>query len=88
VTVRVLIQVNPATQWTVQREIRRHLRRILAERGIEVGAPESVPVIGVHVPGAQVDKKKPGPRKKTDKATVPQTPADALPPEDGEGDDA
>jgi small conductance mechanosensitive channel len=83
VTVRVLIQVNPATQWTVQREIRRHLRRILTERDIEIGAPETVPVVGVHVPGTRVDKKKPGPRKKADKADVPETPADALPPEDG-----
>jgi hypothetical protein len=36
-----------------------------------------------------VDKKKPGPRKKADKAEVPERPADALPPADGDaGDDA
>lgn len=87
VTVRVLIKVNPATQWTVQREIRRHLRRILTERAIELSAPETVPVVGVHVPGAEVDRKKPGPRKQADKADVPQTPAQALPPADGSGDD-
>lgn len=86
VTVRVLIQVNPATQWAVQREIRRHLRRILVEREIELSAPETVPTIGVHVPGAHVDRKKPGPRKKADKVEVPETPADALPPADDGGD--
>jgi small-conductance mechanosensitive channel len=85
VTVRVLIQVNPATQWTVQREIRKHLRRILTERGIELSAPETVPMVGVHVPGTTVDKKKPGPRKKSEKPTVPESPSDALPPE---GDDS
>ena len=85
VTVRVLIQVNPATQWTVQREIRKHLRRILVERGIELSAPESVPVVGVHVPGARVDTKRPGPKKKADKADVPQAPSEALPPQSENG---
>jgi small conductance mechanosensitive channel len=84
VTVRVLIQVNPATQWTVQREIRRHLRRILTERDIELGAPETVPMVGVHVPGVSVDAKRPGRRKKADLADVPDSPANALPPDSGD----
>ncbi len=81
VTLRLVMQVNPATQWTVQREIRRHLRRILSERGLEISAPENVPQVGVHVPGVAVDPKKPGPRKKASKPEVPTTPGDALPPE-------
>ena len=84
VTLRLAMQVNPATQWTVQREIRRHLRRILVERGIEISPPETVPQFGIHVPGVEVDSKKPGPRKKSSKPDVPATPGDALPPD---GDD-
>jgi len=84
VTLRLVMQVNPATQWVVQREIRRHLRRILVERGIEISAPENVPQVGVHLPGAKVDSKKPGPRKKSSKPEVPATPGDALPPDSGD----
>lgn len=84
VTLRLVIQVNPATQWTVQREIRKHMRRILVERGIELSGPEAVPMVGVHVPGASVDTKKAGRRKKDDKVVVPEKPADALPPEGGD----
>jgi len=81
VTMRLVIQVNPATQWTVQREIRRHMRRIFVERGIELSGPEAVATVGVHVAGSTVDAKKPGRRKKSDAAVVPQTPGEALPPE-------
>jgi len=85
VTLRLVMQVNPATQWTVQREIRHQLRRILTERGIELSAPETVPVIGVHVPGVKVDSRKPGPAKKAAKPHVPAAPSEALPPEGGDG---
>jgi len=84
VTLRLVLKVNPATQWTVQREIRRHLRRILVERGIELAAPEFVPNIGVHVPGATVDTKPKGNRKATATEKVPTAPAEALPPESGD----
>jgi small conductance mechanosensitive channel len=84
VTLRLVMQVNPATQWAVQREIRRHLRRILVERDIELSPPENVPNIGVHVPGVAVDAKKRGSRKKSSIPDVPATPGDALPPESGD----
>jgi len=84
VTLRLVIQVNPATQWAVQREIRRHLRRILVERGIELSGPEAVPMIGVHSPGVSVDTKKAGRAKKEPAAVVPETPSDALPPDGGD----
>ena len=48
VTLRLLVDVLPSTQWAAQRAIRRELRRILAERDIELAPPEAVPVIGVH----------------------------------------
>ena len=84
VTLRLVMQVNPATQWAVQREIRRHLRRILVERGIELSPPENVPNVGVHMPGVVVDAKKPGPRKKASKPEVPSAPSQALPPDSGD----
>lgn len=84
VTLRLVMQVNPATQWAVQREIRNQLRRILTERGIDLGAPETVPVIGVHVPGVTVDARKPGPRKKGADTHVPSAPSEALPPDGGD----
>ena len=55
------------------------------ERDIEISAPENVPTVGVHIPGAAVDTKKPGPRKKVGKAaTFRRTPGEALPPESGD----
>ena len=84
VTLRLVIQVNPATQWSVQREIRKHMRRILVERGIELSGPEAVPMVGVHIPGASVDTTRSGRPKKSANAVVPETPSDALPPEGGD----
>lgn len=46
VTIRLLLQVSPATQWTVSREVRRQMRRIFAERGIHLAVPEGAMVVG------------------------------------------
>ena len=62
-------------------------RRILVERDIELSAPESVPTIGVHVPGAKVDTK---PKAKKARGRSQAAPAEAdgphevLPPESGD----
>ncbi len=39
VMLRLLCQVNPATQWMVQREVRLEMRRIFAEREISLAVP-------------------------------------------------
>ncbi|WNM25307.1 mechanosensitive ion channel family protein [Demequina capsici] len=39
VTVRLLIQVQPATQWDVMRALRREIRREFAQRGIAMSLP-------------------------------------------------
>ncbi|MFN3865347.1 MAG: mechanosensitive ion channel family protein [Demequina sp.] len=39
VMLRLMCQVNPATQWDVQREVRREMRRLFAERGISLAVP-------------------------------------------------
>ena len=77
VMVRLLLQVHPATQWTVQREVRRQMRRIFAERGIQLAVPEGSLVVGA------------GPRP----IVIPDSgnghdalhdPGDPLPPEQGD----
>lgn len=37
---RLMVQVNPATQWDVQRAIRRHMRAIFARRGLRLAVPD------------------------------------------------
>lgn len=78
VTLRLAMKVNPAEQWEVQREVRRHMRRIFTERGIGLGGPELVPTVGVHEPGAKVDQPKRGAKKDTTKASEPK---EVLPPD-------
>ncbi|MDN4472970.1 mechanosensitive ion channel family protein [Demequina zhanjiangensis] len=39
VTLRLLIQVQPATQWDVMRALRREIRREFADRGIQMALP-------------------------------------------------
>lgn len=39
IMLRLLCQVNPAAQWDVQREVRRQMRTIFAERGISLAVP-------------------------------------------------
>jgi len=63
VTLRLVMKVNPAAQWEVQREVRRHMRRIFAERGIELGGPEAVATIGLHEKGVKIDQPKRGAKK-------------------------
>lgn len=45
VMLRLLVQVNPATQWDIMREIRREMRRIFDERGIELAVPGEAMVV-------------------------------------------
>ncbi len=40
VTLRLLIQTKPITQWTVMRSVRENMRDIFLERGIALAAPE------------------------------------------------
>lgn len=84
VSLRLAMKVNPSSQWMVQREIRRELRRILVERDIELSAPESVPTIGVHVPGVQVDTKGKAKKARGRSQAAPALadgPHEVLPPE-------
>jgi len=37
---RLMVQVNPATQWSVQRAIRRQMRAIFARRGLRLAVPD------------------------------------------------
>lgn len=39
IMLRLMCQVNPAMQWDVQREVRREMRRIFAERNIRLAVP-------------------------------------------------
>lgn len=39
IMLRLMCQVNPATQWDVQREVRREMRRLFAERDIYLAVP-------------------------------------------------
>ena len=45
VMLRLLVQVNPATQWDVQREVRHEMRRLFAERGIDLAVPGEAMVV-------------------------------------------
>ncbi len=45
VMLRLLVQTNPATQWDVQREVRHEMRRLFAERGIELAVPGEAMVV-------------------------------------------
>lgn len=48
VMLRLLCQVNPATQWTVQREVLLHMRRIFAERGLRLAVPGEAIMVDTH----------------------------------------
>ncbi|MFV0285678.1 MAG: mechanosensitive ion channel family protein [Demequina sp.] len=48
VMLRLMCQVNPAMQWDVQREVRREMRRIFAERGIRLAVPGDAMVVDSH----------------------------------------
>ena len=50
VMLRLMCQVNPATQWDVQREVRRQMRRIFAERDISLAVPGEAMVFDTKQP--------------------------------------
>lgn len=79
VTLRLVMKVNPSAQWEVQREVRRHMRRIFTERGIELGGPEAVATVGLHDPGTKVDQPKRGTKKKA--PATSSEPTEVLPPD-------
>ncbi len=55
VTLRLMVDVLPSTQWRVQRAVRRELRRILAQRSLMLAPPEAIAQIGVHSPDVRFD---------------------------------
>ncbi|WP_062461153.1 mechanosensitive ion channel family protein [Demequina soli] len=83
VMLRLLVQTNPSTQWDVQRVLRREMRRIFAERGIELAVPGEAMVVDSRPPArAMRDVARP---------TDDDLPADSdgrpLPPENDEDDE-
>ncbi len=50
VMLRLLVQVNPATQWDIMREVRRQMRAIFAERGIDLAVPGDAMVMDSATP--------------------------------------
>ncbi|WP_159448818.1 mechanosensitive ion channel family protein [Demequina sp. NBRC 110053] len=50
IMLRLLCQVNPAAQWDVQREVRREMRRIFADRGISLAVPGEAMVFDTKQP--------------------------------------
>lgn len=54
VMLRLMCQVNPATQWDVQREVRREMRRIFAERDISLAVPGEAMVFDSKQPKSSV----------------------------------
>ncbi|MFV0633098.1 mechanosensitive ion channel family protein [Demequina sp.] len=74
VMLRLMCQVNPAMQWDVQREVRREMRRIFAERGIRLAIPGDAMVVESHA-------------RDDDDRTIPDSPRKAGDdqPTDGDG---
>ncbi len=50
VMLRLMVQVNPATQWDIMREIRRQMRQIFAERGLRLAVPGDAMVVDATSP--------------------------------------
>ncbi|WP_062069224.1 mechanosensitive ion channel family protein [Demequina sediminicola] len=83
VMLRLMCQVNPAMQWDVQREVRREMRRIFAERNIRLAVPGDA---------IMVDEKpsKRAPKIHDTRRATTETPTDdagrPLPPDSGDLD--
>ncbi|WP_159450196.1 mechanosensitive ion channel family protein [Demequina sp. NBRC 110056] len=54
IMLRLLCQVNPSAQWDVQREVRREMRRIFAERQISLAVPGEAMVFDTKTPEVHV----------------------------------
>ncbi|WP_084130348.1 mechanosensitive ion channel family protein [Demequina sp. NBRC 110055] len=85
VMLRLMCQVNPAMQWDVQREVRREMRRIFAERGIRLAVPGDAMVVDSHAKDTSELTPPDSPRKRgaeqpTDEDGKP------LPPDSGDLD--
>ncbi len=66
VTLRLLVQTKPVTQWTVMRAIRQNMRDLLLERGIPLAAPEGAllqPTANLPAPTATANEKPPAASK-------------------------
>ncbi len=76
IMLRLMCQVNPATQWAVQREVRREMRRLFAERDISLAVPGDAMMFDA---GAGSSKTPPrGPARSTkNNAGRPQPPANS-----------
>lgn len=85
VMLRLMCQVNPAMQWDVQREVRREMRRIFAERGIRLAVPGDAMVVDSHARDTSELTPPDSPRKRGE-----EQPKDAdgkpLPPDSGDLD--
>ncbi len=59
VVVRLMVNVNPTTQWMVMRAVREQMRTIFAERGIKLAMPDGSLHLGAeHPPSIGVDREK------------------------------
>ena len=54
IMLRLLCQVNPSAQWDVQREVRRQMRTIFAERDISLAVPGEAMVFDTKAPKSKV----------------------------------
>lgn len=54
VMLRLLCQVNPATQWEVQREVHREMRRLFSERDISLAVPGDAMMFDTGADGTKV----------------------------------
>ncbi|WP_284328760.1 mechanosensitive ion channel family protein [Demequina litorisediminis] len=81
VMLRLMCQVNPAMQWDVQREVRREMRRIFAERGIRLAVPGDAMVVDSHARDTD-EPHRPGlaasPRRRTAQGRRWQAPSSRL----------
>lgn len=55
IMLRLLCQTTPAMQWAVQREVRREMRRIFAERGIRLAVPGDAMVFDTKEPETMLE---------------------------------
>lgn len=74
---RLMVQVNPATQWSVQRAIRREMRAVFARRGIRLAVPDQAMIYDTNAAATIGDDvaKREGEANRTDGASVD----DAMP---------
>ncbi|WP_084102568.1 mechanosensitive ion channel family protein [Demequina sp. NBRC 110051] len=85
VMLRLMCQVNPAMQWDVQREVRREMRRIFAERGIRLAVPGDAMVVDSHAKDTSELTPPDSPRKRGEEQPKDED-GKPLPPDSGDLD--